>query len=111
MRFVTGAPQWKISLSHGAAWEGVLNANADSLLLSFSFPVVPPNIYGSEELSRLTVMEGALISLLCESNGVPPPNLLWKKKGQCFSWKIQKPKYLGETNTPAHSHIFLVFVD
>ncbi|KAM9212162.1 hemicentin-1 [Dugong dugon] len=42
---------------------------------------VPPNIYGSEELAQLTVIEGNLISLLCESSGIPPPNLIWKKKG------------------------------
>ncbi|XP_006730990.2 hemicentin-1 [Leptonychotes weddellii] len=42
---------------------------------------VPPNIYGSDELAQLTVIEGNLISLLCESSGIPPPNLIWKKKG------------------------------
>ncbi|XP_011902754.1 PREDICTED: hemicentin-1 isoform X2 [Cercocebus atys] len=42
---------------------------------------VPPNIGGSDELTQLTVIEGNLISLLCESSGIPPPNLIWKKKG------------------------------
>ncbi|XP_047561044.1 hemicentin-1 isoform X2 [Lutra lutra] len=42
---------------------------------------VPPNIYGSDEHAQLTVIEGNLISLLCESSGIPPPNLVWKKKG------------------------------
>ncbi|ELV11507.1 Hemicentin-1 [Tupaia chinensis] len=42
---------------------------------------VPPNIYGSDEFAQLTVIEGNLISLLCESSGIPPPNLIWKKKG------------------------------
>ncbi|XP_044123231.1 hemicentin-1 isoform X1 [Neovison vison] len=42
---------------------------------------VPPNIYGSDERAQLTVIEGNLISLLCESSGIPPPNLVWKKKG------------------------------
>ncbi|XP_075792870.1 hemicentin-1 isoform X2 [Pelodiscus sinensis] len=40
---------------------------------------VPPSIYGSEELSQLTVIEGSLISLVCESSGIPPPSLTWKK--------------------------------
>ncbi|XP_067391212.1 hemicentin-1 isoform X2 [Emydura macquarii macquarii] len=40
---------------------------------------VPPSIYGSNELSQLTVIEGSLISLVCESSGIPPPNLTWKK--------------------------------
>uniref|UniRef100_H0WC62 Hemicentin-1 n=1 Tax=Cavia porcellus TaxID=10141 RepID=H0WC62_CAVPO len=43
--------------------------------------LVPPSIYGSEELVQLTVIEGNLITLLCESSGIPPPNLIWKKKG------------------------------
>ncbi|MEJ1270154.1 hypothetical protein NN561_000975 [Cricetulus griseus] len=41
---------------------------------------VPPNIYGSDELVQLTAIEGNLITLLCESSGIPPPNLTWKKK-------------------------------
>ncbi|XP_019490993.1 PREDICTED: hemicentin-1 [Hipposideros armiger] len=43
--------------------------------------LVPPNIYGSDDLAPLTVIEGNLISLLCESSGIPPPNLIWKKRG------------------------------
>ncbi|XP_023559876.1 hemicentin-1 [Octodon degus] len=41
---------------------------------------VPPSIYGSDELVQVTVIEGNLITLLCESSGIPPPNLIWKKK-------------------------------
>ncbi|EMP38793.1 Hemicentin-1 [Chelonia mydas] len=40
---------------------------------------VPPSIYGSDELSQLAVIEGSLISLVCESSGIPPPSLTWKK--------------------------------
>ncbi|KAG8517174.1 Hemicentin-1 [Galemys pyrenaicus] len=42
---------------------------------------VSPSIHGSDELAHLTVIEGNLISLLCESSGIPPANLMWKKKG------------------------------
>ncbi|XP_073903349.1 hemicentin-1 isoform X3 [Castor canadensis] len=42
--------------------------------------LVPPSIYGSDELAELTVIEGNFISLSCESSGIPPPNLIWKKK-------------------------------
>ncbi|XP_067846589.1 hemicentin-1 isoform X2 [Heptranchias perlo] len=42
---------------------------------------VPPSIQGSNELSKLTVIEGNLISLVCESSGIPPPSLTWKKNG------------------------------
>ncbi|XP_029939526.1 hemicentin-1, partial [Salarias fasciatus] len=40
---------------------------------------VPPSIRGSDEVSPLTVIEGSLITLLCESSGIPPPSLSWKK--------------------------------
>ncbi|POI29138.1 hypothetical protein CIB84_007112, partial [Bambusicola thoracicus] len=42
---------------------------------------VPPSIYGSDDISQLTVIEGSLISLICESTGIPPPSLTWKKSG------------------------------
>ncbi|XP_059503813.1 hemicentin-1 isoform X2 [Stegostoma tigrinum] len=42
---------------------------------------VPPSIQGLNELSKLTVIEGSLISLICESSGIPPPSLMWKKNG------------------------------
>ncbi|XP_049335709.1 hemicentin-1 isoform X1 [Astyanax mexicanus] len=42
---------------------------------------VPPSIRGSEEVSHLTVTEGGLITLVCESSGIPPPSLTWKKNG------------------------------
>lgn len=50
-------------------------------ILIFLFLSVPPSIYGSDELVQLTAIEGNLITLLCESSGIPPPNLTWKKKG------------------------------
>ncbi|XP_055041761.2 hemicentin-1 isoform X1 [Misgurnus anguillicaudatus] len=40
---------------------------------------VPPSIRGSDEVSPLTVIEGSLITLVCESSGIPPPSLSWKK--------------------------------
>ncbi|XP_055020737.1 hemicentin-1 [Boleophthalmus pectinirostris] len=43
---------------------------------------VSPSIRGSEEVSPLTVTEGGLITLVCESSGIPPPSLIWKKNGK-----------------------------
>ncbi|OXB72513.1 UNVERIFIED_CONTAM: hypothetical protein H355_016382 [Colinus virginianus] len=43
--------------------------------------LVPPSIYGSDDISQLSVIEGSLISLICESTGIPPPSLTWKKSG------------------------------
>uniref|UniRef100_A0A493TWE9 Hemicentin-1 n=1 Tax=Anas platyrhynchos platyrhynchos TaxID=8840 RepID=A0A493TWE9_ANAPP len=42
---------------------------------------VSPSIYGSDDISQLTAIEGSLISLICESSGIPPPSLTWKKSG------------------------------
>ncbi|XP_008936946.1 PREDICTED: hemicentin-1-like, partial [Merops nubicus] len=42
---------------------------------------VSPSIYGSDDISQLTVTEGGSISLICESSGIPPPSLTWKKNG------------------------------
>ncbi|XP_019904855.2 hemicentin-1 isoform X2 [Esox lucius] len=42
---------------------------------------VSPSIRGSEEVSSITVMEGNLITLVCESSGIPPPSLVWHMDG------------------------------
>ncbi|XP_071373120.1 hemicentin-1, partial [Centroberyx affinis] len=42
---------------------------------------VSPSIRGSEEVSPLAVIEGSLITLVCESSGIPPPSLTWRKDG------------------------------
>lgn len=46
------------------------------------FSPVPPSIRGSDEVSSLTVIEGSLMTLVCESSGIPPPRLTWKKNGE-----------------------------
>ncbi|XP_060630493.2 hemicentin-1 isoform X1 [Anolis sagrei] len=42
---------------------------------------VPPSIYNSDMLTQLNVIEGNLISMICESSGIPPPALSWRKNG------------------------------
>ncbi|KAJ7986246.1 hypothetical protein DPEC_G00337960 [Dallia pectoralis] len=42
---------------------------------------VSPSIRGSDELSSMTVMEGNPITLVCESTGVPPPRIVWRRDG------------------------------
>lgn len=44
---------------------------------------VSPSIRGSEEVSPLMVIEGSPITLVCESSGIPPPSLTWRKDGKC----------------------------
>ncbi|XP_056379622.1 hemicentin-1 isoform X2 [Hyla sarda] len=43
--------------------------------------LVPPKIKGSAEGSVVTVFEGSLISLVCDSSGIPAPALTWTKNG------------------------------
>ncbi|XP_068599564.1 hemicentin-1 [Brachionichthys hirsutus] len=42
---------------------------------------VSPSLHGSDAVSHLTVIEGSLITLVCESSGIPPPSLTWRKDG------------------------------
>uniref|UniRef100_A0A3Q2YR82 Hemicentin 1 n=1 Tax=Hippocampus comes TaxID=109280 RepID=A0A3Q2YR82_HIPCM len=46
---------------------------------NYNVNVWSPSIRGSEEVSPLTVIEGSLITLVCESSGIPPPRLSWRK--------------------------------
>ncbi|CAM9592142.1 unnamed protein product [Lampetra fluviatilis] len=43
---------------------------------------VPPSVRGAGEPSQLNVIEGNMMSLVCESTGIPPPALSWKKNGK-----------------------------
>ncbi|KAG9483371.1 hypothetical protein GDO78_009341 [Eleutherodactylus coqui] len=43
--------------------------------------LVPPKIKGSSEEGVVTVIEGTLISLVCDSSGIPTPALTWTKNG------------------------------
>ncbi|XP_075038771.1 hemicentin-1 [Mixophyes fleayi] len=43
--------------------------------------LVPPTIKGSVEETEVTVIEGTLISLACDSSGIPAPTLSWEKNG------------------------------
>lgn len=49
---------------------------------TYMYILVPPSIRGSDEVSTLTVTVGGLITLVCESSGIPPPSLTWKKNGK-----------------------------
>ncbi|MED6274712.1 Hemicentin-1, partial [Characodon lateralis] len=45
---------------------------------------VAPSIRGSEEVFPMTVIKGSFITFLCESSGIPPPNLTWMKDGNAL---------------------------
>lgn len=69
------------------------STNACSVTASFWRPfaiTVSPSIRGSEEASPLTVVEGSLITLMCESSGIPPPSLTWTKDGKPVSALIKR---------------------
>ncbi|XP_068096243.1 hemicentin-1 isoform X2 [Hyperolius riggenbachi] len=43
--------------------------------------LVPPVIKGTSEESEITVIEGTPINFVCDSSGIPTPELTWKKNG------------------------------
>ncbi|KAG8556200.1 hypothetical protein GDO81_017963 [Engystomops pustulosus] len=47
--------------------------------------LVPPKIKGLAEEKPITVIEGSLISLECDSSGIPSPALSWKKNSISFN--------------------------
>ncbi|XP_061680955.1 hemicentin-1 isoform X2 [Syngnathoides biaculeatus] len=47
---------------------------------------VSPGIRDSDQVSPLTVIEGSLITLVCESSGIPPPSLSWRKNGAVLQY-------------------------
>lgn len=47
---------------------------------NFIFLVVPPNIMGEEQ--NVSVLISQAVELICQSDAVPPPTLLWLKDGR-----------------------------
>lgn len=50
------------------------------LFLYLVFNVVPPNIVGEEQ--NVSVLISQAVELICQSDAVPPPTLLWLKDGR-----------------------------
>lgn len=83
---------WSFSAAHHH-YLSITSTNACSVTASFWRPfaiTVSPSIRGSEEASPLTVVEGSLITLMCESSGIPPPSLAWTKDGKRVSALIKR---------------------
>lgn len=47
----------------------------------FLYFTVPPRITGSKE-EEVTVIEGHMVSLLCDVQAYPPPEITWTRDGQ-----------------------------
>lgn len=47
--------------------------------------LVPPRIVGTQE-EDLSVVEGHMISLLCEVQAYPPADIIWTKDGQLLEF-------------------------
>lgn len=92
------------------------STNACSVTASFWRPfaiTVSPSIRGSEEASPLTVVEGSLITLMCESSGIPPPSLTWTKDGKPVSALIKRGEAVRmrgwRAGTPHLSCVLFIF--
>ncbi|KAM4877133.1 hemicentin-2 [Thomomys bottae] len=45
----------------------------------------PPHIKNSDQLTEMSLTPGAPMELLCDAQGVPPPNITWHKDGQTLA--------------------------
>lgn len=78
-------PLLQISRCHAGPNHGTFRLKIGTVVFTSSLCFtrsVPPSIRGSDEVSPLTVTVGGLVTLLCESSGIPPPSLTWKKNGK-----------------------------
>lgn len=51
----------------------------------FALPLVPPKIVGNRE-EDMSVVEGHMISLLCDVQAYPPADIIWTKDGQVLEF-------------------------
>lgn len=51
----------------------------------FFSPPVPPKIMGRKE-EELSVIEGHMVSLLCDVQSYPPPEITWTRDGQVLNF-------------------------
>lgn len=49
--------------------------------IKFAF-IVPPQIQGTHTVSKISVVKESTVTLECEANGVPEPQLTWIKDGK-----------------------------
>lgn len=55
------------------------------VIKSCSSPPVPPRIIGQKE-EEVSVIEGHMVSLLCDVQAYPPPEITWTKDGQILQF-------------------------
>lgn len=63
---------------------------------------VPPTIIGSKE-EQVSVIEGHMVSLLCDVQAYPPPEITWTRDGQLLAFSTGIHVLPGEGCTPLPS--------
>lgn len=73
------------------------------LLLSLS---VPPRIIGRKE-EEVSVIEGHMVSLLCDVQAYPPPEITWTRDGQVLHFSTGIHILPGQTLATCSTQIIL----
>lgn len=74
------------------------------LLFSLS---VPPRITGRKE-EDVSVIEGHMVSLLCDVQAYPPPEITWTRDGQVLHFGTGIHILPGQTSATRNTQIILV---
>lgn len=81
--------------------EMVVRLNASYSWSLFLSLLVPPKIMGRKE-EELSVIEGHMVSLLCDVQSYPPPEITWTRDGQVLNFDTGLHILPGQTwRTPA----------
>ncbi|XP_027279680.1 hemicentin-2 isoform X2 [Cricetulus griseus] len=74
-----------VSIGDSGTYSCMAASEAGEARRSFRLTVMdPPHIEESGQTSELSLTPGAHLELLCEAQGIPPPNITWHKDGQAL---------------------------
>ncbi len=82
----------------------MLSTCTTQLLFSLS---VPPRIIGGKE-EEVSVIEGHMVSLLCDVQAYPPPEITWTRDGQVLHFSTGIHILPGQTSATCNTQIILV---
>ncbi|XP_001920501.5 hemicentin-1 [Danio rerio] len=75
-----------VQVSDGASYQCVAENKAGAVERLYSLSIqVPPRIVGRRE-EEMSVVEGHMISLLCDVQAYPPADIIWTKDGQMLEF-------------------------
>lgn len=78
--------------------------SSDTTVASLS---VPPRITGSKE-EDISVIEGHMVSMLCDVQAYPPPEITWTRDGQILHFSTGIHILPGQSSATHNTHIILM---